>query len=70
MPHLRLLRRSVDARSREIKVNVEVEVSQNEPITEVISYKNLVGANKSSGWRVLPSMTKSAKISPTTLANL
>lgn len=39
MPHLRLLRRSVDARSREIKVNIEVEVSQNEPLTEVISYK-------------------------------
>ncbi len=39
IPHIRLLRRSVDARSREIKVNIEVEVSQNEPLTEVISYK-------------------------------
>ena len=33
IPHIRLLRRSVDARSREIKVNIEVEVSQNEPLT-------------------------------------
>ncbi len=39
IPHIRLLRRSVDARSREIKVNIEVEISQNEPLTEIISYK-------------------------------
>ncbi len=39
IPHIRLLRRSVDARSREIKVNIQVEISQNEPLTEIISYK-------------------------------
>jgi uncharacterized FAD-dependent dehydrogenase len=37
--HLRKLRRSVDARGRQVKINIDVEVFYNEPITPFLSFE-------------------------------